>query len=359
MTTRWSGAAALTALIFTTACKPKPATRRVVDAATVAAVTSRDASAPRLRDPCEALEPSQRELIVAQVGDQRLTVCDFARRVNSQNPYLRARFNAPEQRRALLDSWVDTELLAAEARARGLDAEPEVRRAVTIQLARRLEQSVRESVSTPTVSDADVRAYYDAHRAEYQTDAEVRASQIVLGSRAEAERALADVRAHPDDDTYFRAQARARSVVPTAREDDGDLGFFPQSGGGLVQPEVARAAFTLMRAGEVFNGVVESAHGGQNHGPGFHIVRLTARREALHRSLEDETRRIRNLLTRRRLDAAQGEAMTALVTRLRSGAAVHIDEAELSRVVVRPSPGVPAALQGLHNDGGAAAPLVR
>ncbi|MEZ4407774.1 MAG: peptidylprolyl isomerase [Polyangiales bacterium] len=354
MTTRWSAAAALAALMLSGACKPKPAPRP--SASDAGAVAAADAATPQPRDPCAGLEPAQRDLVVAQVGDQRLTLCDFARRVNSQNPYLRARFNAPEQRRALLESWVDTELLAAEAQHRHLDDEPEVRRAVTIQLARRLEQSVREGVNPPQVTDAEVRAYYDAHRADYETDAQVRASQIVLRTREEAERALADVRAHADDDAYFRAQARERSVAPTARTDDGDLAFFPNTGGASVPPEVARAAFTLTRAGEVFPQVVESAHGGPDHGPGFHVIRLTARREPLHRTLEDETRRIRNLLTRQRLDAAQQEAMRALIARLRAASTVQIDEAALANVRVRATPGAPAALQAPPNGGSLPAP---
>ena len=60
-----------------------------------AAVAAADGGAGRRVDPCAILEPSQRDLVVARVGDQSLTLCDFTRRVNSQNPYLRARFNAP------------------------------------------------------------------------------------------------------------------------------------------------------------------------------------------------------------------------------------------------------------------------
>src|SRR5581483_6254165 len=89
-------------------------------------------------DPCGGLTEAQRTAVVARVGDQRLTLCDFARRMNLQNPYQRARFNSPEARRALVQSWVDAELLAAEAHDQGLDQDPEVRRAITMRLARAL-----------------------------------------------------------------------------------------------------------------------------------------------------------------------------------------------------------------------------
>lgn len=349
--------APLLGLVFVTAGCPKAPPRAIAqrDAAARAdaAVAAADGGAGRRVDPCAILEPSQRDLVVARVGDQSLTLCDFTRRVNSQNPYLRARFNAPEQRRALLQSWVDAELLAAEAQQRGLDREPEVRRAVIIQLARRLEQSTREAVPTPTVTDAEVRAYYEAHRAEYDTDAEVRASQIVLATRADAERVLADVRAHEADDAYFRAQVRARSVDVPSRAREGDLAFFPRAGNPTVPPEVADAAFSIERNGQILNRVVESAHGGIDRAPGFHVVRLTARRDALHRTIDDEQQRIRRRLVNEKLNAAQEAAVAGLLARLRGSTAVSIDEAALGRVQVdaRPQPAeggavAPPALMG-------------
>lgn len=330
------------------ACSPRPQAPRPHDASRAdGGVAQRADGGISPRDPCDILQAEQRDLIVARVGDQSLTLCDFTRRVNSQNPYLRARFNAPEQRRALLQSWVDAELLANEAVHRNLDQDPQVRRAITMQLARRLEQWVREGVAEPTVTDDEVRAYFDAHRAEYDTEAQVRASQIVLGARADAERALADVRAHEDDDAYFRARVRAVSVDPVTRGSDGDMAFFPMNGGSDVVPEVAAAAFTLTRPGQILDRVVESAHGGPNHGPGFHVVRLTARRDAMHRTLDDESRRIRVRLQREKVDHAQDAAMQQLLDQLRRDNPVQVDDAALAQVRVdAPPPGTPAAMTG-------------
>ena len=320
---------------------PPPPTRH--DAAP-APVAARDGGGVRRDDACEILEPAQRDLVVARINDQTLTLCDFTRRINSNNPYLRARFAQPEQRRALLQSWIDAELLAAEAHERHLDDEPEVRRAVTMQLARRLEMLVRGEVAQPEVTDAEVQAYYDAHRAEYVTEAQVRASQIVLATREEADRVLAEVRAHEDDDALFRERVRRLSVDTASRAADGDLDFFPEAGSRTVQPEVANAAFTLQRNGQILDRVIESAHGGANGQRGFHVVRLIARREALHRTLEEESRRIRARLLRDKRDGAEEAAMRALIERLRGAATVQIDEAALARVEVTPAPGTPPAM---------------
>jgi len=326
-------------------CKRPPAPPPRADAAVAHAPTG-DAGGPRRDDPCETLDAAQRDLVVARVNDQVLTLCDFNRRMGHNNPYLRARFNAPEQRRALLQAWIDSELLAAEAHARGLDDEPEVRRFVTLQLARRLEAATRAEVPAPAVTDAEVRAYYDAHQRDYVTEAQVRASQIVLPTRAAADAALAELMAHADDDAMFRERVRRLSVDPGSRAADGDLGFFPQAGGGSVSPEVAAAAFALQRNGQLADRVVESAHGGPNQGSGFHLVRLTARRDALHRTLEEESRRIRALLLRQKREQAEEAAMRALVDRLRGSTPVQIDEAALAAVQVAPAPAGSPALQG-------------
>lgn len=339
-------AASLLALALCLGACPKPQPPRPDARADAGAVARRDAAAPSVADPCDILDPQQRDLIVAQVDDQRLTLCDFARRINTPNPYLRARFNSPEQRRALLQSWIDAELLAAEARARGLADQPEVRRAITLQLARRVEQATRAAVPDPTVSDADVRAYYEAHRAEYHTDAQVRASQIVFASRADAERALAELRGREADNTLFTRLVRERSVDRASRDRDGDTTFFSRNGSDVVPAEVAEAAFGLERVGQLLDRVVESAHGGPNGAAGFHVLKLVARRDAMDRALEDEADRIRARLHRQRHDEAEEAAVRALLERLRGAARVEIDEAALARVQVNAAPTPPTPPQG-------------
>lgn len=329
---------------LSTACQPHPPVRTRTDAGASTDARSPAPAPPRpgaaAEDPCADLTAEQRAVVVARIENETLTLCDFARRIHSQNPYLRARFNAPEQRRNLLDSWVSTELLAAEARARHLDQAPEVRRAIALQAARRLEVTTRSAVAQPAVTDDEVRAYFEAHRAEYETPAQVRASQIVLSTRAEAERVLADAQAHAADDAYFRQLVQRSSLDLGSRQLDGDLGFFGSAGSDSVAPEVAAAVFPLTTTGQIVDHVVESAHGGPRGAAGFHIVRMTARREPQRRTLDDESRRIRTRLERDKLDQAQDAAMTALLARLRAATPVQIDEAALSQVHVdAPPPG--------------------
>jgi hypothetical protein len=298
-------------------------------------VVARDA---RAQDPCDELSPEERTTVLARIGSTTLNLCDFARRIASQNPYLRARLNTPEARRSLVRAWVDSELLAAEARARNLDSEPSVRNAVLSQLARQVESAVRSGVAAPVITEADVERYYREHLSEYETPEQVRFSQIVLASRADAERVLAQARSLAGDDTAWRALVRRESRDETTRELGGDLGFVSREGSPQVPREVAEAAFALREVGQVAAQVVESAHGGSNRGPGFHIVRMIARRDALRRSLDDVRRAIRNRLFEEASDRSQAGAVRELLERLRRETPVQIDDGALSRVRIELPP---------------------
>jgi peptidyl-prolyl cis-trans isomerase C len=319
--------------------KPVPPNEQPRDAA-VAVVVS-DASS----DPCEQIPPNERDSVVARVGDRSMTVCDFARRLAGQNPYLRARLNTAEARRALVRAWVDGELLALEARTRGLDQDPSVRNAVLSQLARQVESEVRSGVAQAEVSEADIERYYREHIAEYETPEQVRFSQIVLASRADADRVLAEAQRAASDDAAWRNLVRANTRDDASRETGGDVGFVAREGSVQVPAELAQAAFRLRTVGEVLGEVVQSPRGGPNHGPGFHVVRMIARREALRRSLDDVRRAIRNRLFEERNDQAQSGAVRDLVARLRRETPVQVDESALSAVRIDLVPGVAPAMR--------------
>lgn len=318
---------ALSASMLLGGC-PKPIPPRVVtaDAGQVPIAVSDGG------DACDQLSAEDRNTVLAVVGESRLTVCDFVRRLSAQNPYLRARMSTPEARRALIRAWVDSEALALEARTRHMDQEPAVRNAIYAQLARQVEAEVRGGVPAPTVTEADVEQYYREHLSEYESPEQVRFSHIVLLSRPEADRVLAEARAVSTDDAAWRQLVLRNTRDNTTRDTGGDLGFVSREGSAAVAHEVAEAAFLLRNVGEVATSVVESAHGAPSHARGFHVIRLIARREALRRPLDDVRRAIRNRLFEQRLDQAQAAAVAALIARLRSGTTVQVDPAVLSSV---------------------------
>jgi len=139
-------------------------------------------------------------------------------------------------------------------------------------------QAVERAVVGPlTLTQDELRAYFEERRADYGTEEEVEASHILVGTEAEAKAILAELEAGAD----FAELARARSTDPGSGALGGRLGWF---GRGRMVPEFEEAAFAL-QVGER-SGIVQSQFG-------FHIILLTNRREATQPGFEEVADRVR------------------------------------------------------------------
>src|SRR5262249_47853300 len=186
-----------------------------------------------------------------------------------------------------------------------------------------------------TVSDADVSAYYDAHKAEYrkgeqrkvryllldrdqlrsritvtpqdiesnynaniqqfQTPEQVRASHILLKTegkdeaavRKQAEDILKQVKAPGAD---FAALAKKYSEDDGSKANGGDLDYFPK---GRMVPEFEQAAFS-MQPGQVSD-LVKSQFG-------FHIIKVVDKKPAATRTLDEVRSQIQETLAGQRVE---------------------------------------------------------
>lgn len=282
------------------------------------------------------LTEDERAATLAKIGDRTITVGEFAELVANKGPFLAVRYNSPERRRELLDQLVRFELLANEADARGFDDLPEVRRARQQIIIRRfLKREYEDRFRPEDVSDADVAAYYEAHADEFHTPAQVRISHILFSSEATARRVLRQVLAAPTDIRLFRALAEEHNTDPASRDRFGDVGFVSMPADRRptepeVPPEVVTAAFGLESIGSVVPELVHTS-------AGWHVVKLTGRRSAIDRTLEEAARPIRHRLFRERREAAIDE----LITQLRSAADVeeHLELLDQIHIDV-PPPGI-------------------
>lgn len=276
------------------------------------------------------LTPEQAAEALAKIGDRTITVGEFADEIASKGPFLRARYNSPERRRELLDQMIRFELLAQEADRAGYDDRPDVQRTRKQILIRRfLKQQYEDRIQLSDVTDEEVRQYYEAHRDEFNKPEQVRASHILVRSRSTAERVLRQILDNPSDVRLFRELAERHNEDPETRDRFGDLRFFsrPEQRAAdepEVPPAVATAAFSITQIGGVHPELVQSERG-------FHVVKLTGRRAALSRSVEEATRPIRHRLWRERRERAVEE----LVTRLRAEADVQEDLSLLDQVRIQ------------------------
>jgi peptidyl-prolyl cis-trans isomerase C len=156
------------------------------------------------------------------------------------------------------------------------------------------------------VTDEEVKEFYDKNRERrFSTPAQVRASHILVKTqgkseeeksalRKKAEELLAEARKPGAD---FAALARENSDCPS-RERGGDLGFFPRTGPGSMVEPFADAAFSL-GIGEISD-VVET-------GFGYHIIKVTDKKDAKTVTLEQAAPAIRYSLRERKARDATRE----------------------------------------------------
>ncbi|WP_250451505.1 SurA N-terminal domain-containing protein [Caballeronia sp. ATUFL_M2_KS44] len=135
-------------------------------------------------------------------------------------------------------------------------------------------------------SDADLKKFYDDNIQRYRTEGQVRASHILVNApkdasaadkakaKQKAESLLAQVKAHPDQ---FAEIAQKNSDDPGSASKGGDLGYFAkgQIAGGKAFDD---AAFSLKK-GEVSN-IVESDFG-------YHIIQATDVKPAVTKPFDE------------------------------------------------------------------------
>jgi len=280
------------------------------------------------------LTPELARQVLAKVGEREITLGDYAETLERMDPFERIRYQSPDRRKQLLNEIIQVELLAEEAKRRGLDKQPETQERVRQMLKEELLRDVRQSVPSPTdIPEAEVRAYFDSHHDEFKEPERRRVAHLVLGSEAQAKAALQKALDATAADwgklvTQVSLDKPAPSAGPTPTELAGDLGIVgppghPRGANPRV-PEALRAAvFEVDKLGGVLNRVVsESGH--------FHVVRMTGRTEARDRSYQDAERTIRVTLVQQRIRDREAE----LERELKQRYPVSVDDEALSQVKV-------------------------
>lgn len=152
------------------------------------------------------------------------------------------------------------------------------------------------------ITDEDIKNYYDQNKASFTTEEQVRASHILVATKEEADAIVKQLKEGAD----FAALAKEKSLDTGSKDNGGDLDFF--SKGSMVQ-EFEASAFSL-KVGEV-SAPVKSEYG-------YHIIKVTDRKEASAPTLEEKTAEIKDTLTSSKIY----ELSQTLITDLRSQAKI-------------------------------------
>lgn len=168
-----------------------------------------------------------------------------------------------------------------------------------------MEKVVREVVYTGlAVEEKEIDAYFAQNREEFDRPAQVRARQIVVGTREEGERILALLR----QGEAFAEMAKKYSLSPDG-EEGGDLGFFAR---GEMPPEFETVVFSLP-AGRISD-LVKSEYG-------YHIFLVEERRDAVRLKLDQVRDEIRGKLMGEKEEQAYQEWLRGL----RGRATIEVD----------------------------------
>jgi parvulin-like peptidyl-prolyl isomerase len=232
--------------------------------------------------------------VILELSGQAVHRSDFDRHVQA----LEARGGSvePKVRAALIDPFLEEQVLVLEARSRGLlkpgdsaeDQEAAVRKLLSDEVLSRVQ-----------VSDEEVAAYYAAHAGDFTVPETVVLRQILVPTENEAR----DVRRRLSKvPRSFEGLAQSRSRAPEASKG-GLMGAFSR---GELPPELEVAAFALSPGGtsEVLSTPL-----------GYHVLHVDAREPSRERALEECRAEIRTLLTRQKSDQATRQFVRELLSR--------------------------------------------
>lgn len=284
-------------------------------------------------NPAPAVDPRDRAISTFDTG--RITVGDVQDAVASSSPLGRTRYKRAVELERLHEQLLRLELLAEEATKRGYDKHPEVRK---VSMENAVQILIRERFSdqagAQSVAAEDVKAAYQEQHAEFNRPELRRAAFILLDTKQAAQAVL--TQAKNADLRAFRQLARERTIHEATKLRGGDLRYFDkdgaveQEGDATVPAALAKAAFGLKHVGDVHAAAIELDGG-------FAVLKLTGKRDAVSRPLEQVESTLRTRLWRERRKAG----IETLIAQLKERHKPEVHGELISLVKLPEAPAVP------------------
>ena len=169
----------------------------------------------------------------------------------------------------LLGMLIDRTIVAQAAKAQKMEDDPAVKRREAYFHNKALHDVYWDQMMRTKVGEKQIKAYYDTKIATVEPENEAHAAHILVGSKEEAEKIEADIKAGKN----FEDEAKALSKDPSGA-NGGDLGWFKKD---AMVTEFGDAAFS-MKPGEISAPVKTQF--------GWHIIKLIAIRKAPKQTYE-------------------------------------------------------------------------
>ncbi len=217
--------------------------------------------------------------VIASVGEYKLTVDEFKQQIDSLPPQFKAVIAQNKDfRKRFVERWIDMTLMSIKAKKLGLDKDPDVQKRL-MQLKRALlaqEVSKRFIEDKLTVTEDELKKFYDAHKDEYKEGEKVKARHILIKVPAgasdeaweKARKKAIEIKKRLEKGEDFSELAKKFSDDPGTKDKGGELGYF---GKGRMVPEFEKTAFSLNK-GEISEPVKTIF--------GWHIIQVEDKKKA-------------------------------------------------------------------------------
>lgn len=179
--------------------------------------------------------------VLATIGRVSITDKDLDDFINAMPESLRGRYRSADAKKKLLDSIVEMKMFALEASRLALEKDPEVEKRIQSARERILshEYLTKKVLTKVEVSEQESRKFYEEHKKDYSKPAQAKIMQILVGSEAEAQKIVDELKKGGD----FAAIARQKSKDPSAARG-GDVGWIEKSAN---PTPFEQAAFSLKK----------------------------------------------------------------------------------------------------------------
>ncbi len=276
--------------------------------------------------------------VLARVGDREIRVEEFAAEMRTRQDAS----PVPVDPQGLLDELVEREVFVQAARKAGFQNDREVQDLIRDVLVAKLkERTLTPQLEAATVSEAEVKAAYEASRAEFTTPERVHLAVLFLQAPADSDQAasvrqrLETAQSRVRQASFAGAESFGALAVDFSEDQEtryrgGDLGWvergrYPQR----MERAVIDAGFALKEPG-AFSDVIRGERG-------FYLVKLIERRAPSVAPLAGVEPAMRARLLREKREKIEAK----FLTKLHSAVPVEVHP---KRIPANSAPGLPPQL---------------
>lgn len=215
--------------------------------------------------------------VLAIVDGREIRQSDFDILLQQIGPQRAMQFQSPEGQKQLLDELIHQELFLIDGKANKIQETEEFKTELEFVKDNMIKQfAIRNLLDSVTVEENEIAEFYNENAGMFRSEESVTASHILVDNEEKAKVILDELK-----EKSFEEAAKEYSSCPSS-QNGGDLGEFTR---GRMVPEFENAAFD-MEVGQVSD-VVPTQFG-------FHIIKVTDKKVAAQKSLEEAKEEIAN-----------------------------------------------------------------